>query len=89
MLSRTLARPRHGALLRRRKTVETGGVVDPSDLDLGAGDVDAKRSLREPPIGAKRNIGQLNKQRPVHAIVGDEHDDLIGMPFMHEAKRVG
>ena len=80
------------ALLRRRKTVEMGGVVDSSDVYLGASDVDlidTARSLREPPIGGKRKIGQLNKQRPVYAIVGDEDDDLIGIPFMDEAKRVG
>ena len=68
------------------------GIVNSSDLDLEASDVDliyAARLLREPPIGGKRKVRQLNEQRAVYAIMGYKHDGLIGMSFMYKAKRVG
>src|SRR5262249_20684770 len=43
------------------------------DIDL----IDAARRLRKSPIRGQRLVENLEQQRPVHAVVGDEHNDFI------------
>src|SRR5579872_2989338 len=69
------------------KSLEMRGVIDTANLDVHAGNVDlvdAAGVLREPPIGGQGHICQLHKQRPVDAVMGDQHHGLIGMPFERE-----
>jgi len=68
------------------------GIIDPSDFDMPVRNVnfiDTAGILREPPIGGKRNIGQLNEHRAVDAVMGNQDHGLVRMPFVREAQCVG
>jgi hypothetical protein len=68
-----------------------GSFVDTPDEDavvLYINLIDATGTLGEPPIGRERKISQLQQERPLDAVVGNQHHGSFTVPFQYEAKRV-
>jgi hypothetical protein len=68
-----------------------GSFVDTPDQDatvLYVNLIDATGTLGEPPIGREREIGQLQQECPVDAVVGNQHHGSVTVQFQYEAERI-
>ena len=91
---RALAGLRRGVIARlaQQRWRRGAGFRSSAHANRSAGDVDLVEAawlLREPPIGRQRQIEKSQQERPVYAVVADQHDGLVGMPRQHHAHRIG